>query len=659
MPETTTDPELDPNAQSVDEPAEAQSRDESPLTETQQAALIEQIENEYQIAWELYEPKRAEWLRRLKLYNNQKREKGKVGDPLLFTIFQTVLAALYEDRLAVIFGGREEGDDDTAENLNGMAEYDYNLMEKDVLDYEWDWDTLFFARGFVLENDFDRELMVPAPEVIDPLVMLRDPRAASVNGNMKSSGAARFLGWEIGMTRAEMKEHPAYFNLSRLRRGKATRNLTDDARQARRDAQGLQHSRDKEESLTGNYEYNILRWFTHFKGKKVLVELGNSRHLIVRYQKLKGKKWPIIDRTIFPMAHDWDSVSVPDLIEDKQRARAVMINLGMESAKADLYPMYLFDKKKITNRNDLNFEFNKFVGVNGPVNDAVSPIQKSVFHQQVNLILSILDVAAQKAVAAPELSQGVPSSQDRTLGELEMVSGGVNSRRSLAARIFGWSERRFWQQWYALYKQHFKEGIDEKIVRLQGALAPVWRTFTRENLIAPIDPDITIESTVISEARRRRDYNEFLSFVSLVIQDPETRRRYAFRKLGKLSGLKKDELYLLFPPTIDEMHAEDENRQLENNDLPQVEPLEDDVVHIEIHNKVSDTPAKFAHIEAHKAMMLFKAQHPELFPPPQPIPNFQSVQQPNTTGATASRTEAGTGRRSSQGAGVEDANVVR
>ena len=91
------------------------------------------------------------------------------------------------------------------------------------------------------------------------------------------------------------------------------------------------------------------------------------------------------------MAHDWDGVTIPDLIEDKQRARAKMINLGLDSAIAELHPMYLYNKKKIRNKRDFDFAFNKMVGVNGDVNNTIEPMQKSTFHQQANEILNILD----------------------------------------------------------------------------------------------------------------------------------------------------------------------------------------------------------------------------------------------------------------------------
>lgn len=624
----------------------------APLTSDERAELVAQVTAEYNLAWDDTSERRTKALRRLKLYNNQKRDQSKVGDPLLFSIFQTVLSALYVDRLAVKFCGREEGDDEVEENLNAMAEYDYEAMGKDELDYEWDWDACFFGRSLMLFNEFDRPNMVPVAQVIDPMSFIRDPRATSVNGDKKGAGALRFGGWEVELTKGEMKGHPSYFNLNKVKKGKDIRSLSNEAKQARDEAQGRQVRKDGEENLIENYAYPVLRWFTIYQGEKCLVELANDRKVLIRYQKLNSKIWPIFDRTIFPMPKDWDGVSIPDLIEDKQRARSVLINLGMESAKADLYPMYLFDSKKIKNPRDLDFEFNKFVPVAGEVSNSIQPIQKSVFHQQVNLILNILDVAAQKAVAAPETSQGIQPQQGRTLGETELVAAGSAERRSLSAKVFGWSEKRFWTQWYVLYKKYFKEGLDEKILRIEGPLAPVWRKLTRENLVLDTDPDIKIDSTVIAEARRQAEFQKFSVFSQIALQDPQVNRRYILRKLGKISGLSKADLYLMFPPTIDELHAVDENSKIEDEKLPTVAFSDDDIVHLEIHNKAADNAAKLAHVEAHKKMMLFKKEHPELVPPPaQGMMELSPVNTPAQGGAPSrpARVPAMAGARGGMG----------
>lgn len=603
-----------------------------PTTE-EQKAIIDQIEAEYQLAYKHQQTKRTEQLRRLKLYNNQKRNPDKVGDPLLFTVFQTVFAQLYNDRLGVRFEGWEDGDDETAENTTAMAEYDYRLMGKDEQDYYWDWNTCFFGRGLCLLDEFDKEAMCPVMEVIDPMLFLRDPRASSVNGDQKGYGGCRFFGWEIGLSKAEMEENPAYFNIGLLKKGKDLKSLKKEANEARAEAQGRDDSANDEETLDENYEHELIQWFTKRKGKMYLVTLGNSRKLLVRYQELKGNKWPVIDRTLFPMANDWDGVSIPDLIEDKQRARAVMINLGMESALADLYPVYIFDQKRIKNPADLDFDKNKFIPVNGDTTTAMTPVQKATFHQQVNLILNILDVASQKAVSAPETSQGVQPSQERTLGETALVAQGSDTRRSLAARIWGWSERRFWQQWYWLYKTYFEEGTDKKRIRIQGPLSASVRTLTRENIVSDVDPDVYVEPAYIAEAKRDLEYRRYSTFAQTVYQDPGTNRRYVNRRMAQLVGMKKAAINLMFPPTIDEMDAEEENQLLDDNKLPTVEAMEDDIVHIEIHSKASETAAKLAHIEAHKQMMRAKRENPELFqatpePSDQPLSTFSPVGAP-------------------------------
>ena len=145
---------------------------------------------------------------RLKLYNNQKRDKSAVGDTTLFTVMQTVIASLYIDTLDVKFEGREDGDEETAENLNQMAEFDYDEMVKSVVDYDWIWDTCFFGRGLVAmeeyERDPDNNTFVPMPQVIDPLIFLHDP-ASSVNGDRSGKGGMRFGGYEVKMTKQDIQ----------------------------------------------------------------------------------------------------------------------------------------------------------------------------------------------------------------------------------------------------------------------------------------------------------------------------------------------------------------------------------------------------------------------------------------------------------------------
>jgi hypothetical protein len=423
------------------------------------------------------------------------------------------------------------------------------------------------------------------------------------------------MGREIRLTKGEMEEAGVYFNLDGLKPDSSDVNSLIDANEmARQEAQGYSNTAKFQGELKGdNATYRLLEWITHYKGKLVLVTLANNRTKVVRYTEIKGNRIPIIDRALYPIAEDWDGVSIPDLVEDKQRARAKLQNLGIKVAEAGLYPMYLFDSNKITNKADLNYEQNKFISVNGSPAGAVEVMQKDTIKSDVSWIMDTLDQAGQKATATPDIQQGATSSTKRTATELNIVNNKVDTRYSLSAKIFGWSEKRFWQQWYFLYKTYFEAGIVEKSIRVSGVLGAKFRPLRRENIIARVDPDVKVESRVLNEAKNYNLLQSFRGYVQMIAQDPNANLRYAMKKMGKLTGLKKDEIDQLFPPTIDEMIAEDENKKLEANELVMVQATDDNQIHMEIHNKLSDTPAKYAHIEAHKQAMILKKTNPELF----------------------------------------------
>ncbi len=604
---------------------------ESPTS--QHEGLAKQIQAEYTLAWKHQQPRLARELIRLKLYNNQKRDPKAVGDTTLFTIFQTVLASLYIDRLTVEFGGKEDGDEEVAENLDSIAAQDYTDMEKDEIDFDWIWDTLFCGRGLVMLHEYERDpknnIFLPIPENIDFLSFLRDPRAKSVNGNRAGRGAARFFGRPTKMTKQSIKEHPHIFDddFRGIKIGGGTKELLERAQEARDEAQGRQIQKmESELALGANAEYDVLEWHTHCKVKgkieKVKVWLANERTKVIGLQVLKSKAkkvfWSVIDRPLYPTSHDWDGTSIPDLTEDKQRGRAVAQNLGMRAMKADLYPMYIYDSNKITNRRDLSFAFNKHIPVDSKgenLNTALMPLNKARPNMVLlDFIYNSLEVSAQKATATPELKQGMLSEKQRTLGEINLTASAGDTRYSLSAKIFGWSEKRFWRQWYRLYKDNFADNIDKKVLRIKGAFGAKWRELGRDNIIANIDPDVAIESKVLARAKQLEEGQQLTDYFTLAFQDPTVNKRWGLKKLGRLKGLEKDEIDRLLPPTIDERIAEDENEKLSRNEFVQVLTEDDHNVHLEMHAKAGDTNATYAHIETHKKALTIKKTNPEFFP---------------------------------------------
>ena len=593
--------------------------------------LIKQCTSEWDQGWWHLKPKWEEWALRLKLYNNQKRDKDSVGDTTLFTIFQTVLASLYEDRLSVTFGPREVGDDESAENLSLVAEYDYDVMEKDVVDYEWDWETCFYGRGLLCTMEWDKDTKTPAPIVWNAMTVVRDPEAGSVNGDRKGRGRSRFLYRETRLTSEDLKDTDLYFNTGELKPSdslNSTKSPLDEYARMQAEAAGLTDMQKHSNVVGDNATYRVREGFTRYKGKVVFVTLADDGAKVIRYQELEGDRIPVVDRVIFPIPSSWDSVSIPDLVEDKQRARATALNLSIKTVKAGLHPMYLYDKTKIDERTDFNFAFNKFIGVNGNPNGAVVPLMKDTVKSDVSYIMDTLDTSAQRATATPDVKQGSRPGAQSTATRDQLVSQGSDTRYSLAARIFGWSEKRFWQEYYRHIHENLADGIEEKSARIVGSLGAVWRPFAKKDLITPshIDPDIKIESRTVAEARRFNEAQLYRDYLKMAIVDPTAQIRPGMRHYGKLIGLKTDVIEQVFPPTIDELQSEDENKEILANRRVNVLPNDDHYTHMQIHNKLPDSPVKNAHIEAHKKALVLQKFRPDLVPPapgqPAPAPGL-------------------------------------
>ncbi len=585
--------------------------------ENTEQEILDQVEKEYQLCKRALDPKIDEWLSRLRIYNNQRRQKSKVGDPLLFTTFQTIFASLYDDGLNVEWLPREEGDIDKAENLNMLSEFDNGEMRKDELDYEWDWDTLFFGRGVISLMEFDFDKKCPIPETWSPLTLLRDPEARSINGNTNGKGGCRFIGRETNQLRWELESHPAYFNLHKVKDLKEDpQSLHQKKEQARREAMGLATTQGQEEDIGDNTFLRTLQWFTYIDGDKYFVELAKNRQVLIRFQKLDEQDyWPLVDRSLFPIADDWDGVSIPDIVEDKQRARAVLINAGLDIAKANSNPMYLFDVNRIKRRDQLNYEFNKFVPVDGAPEGAVRPMMKDRVSQDAQYIFTVLDESVQRALATPELQQGATPRRARTLGELELMSAKVDTRYSLAAKIFGWSEKRFWEQWYGLYKTHFEEEVTEKIVRLKGVFGPEFKKIKRGDIIGTEHPDIIIESEAIVRAQKAIDRNVVQEYLGFGSQVPGFNIRYAMKEMGRLSNFNKGKVDQLMPPVYDEIVAEEENKKINEGKEPRVLLTDNHLEHIALHAKAKDNNKRERHIRAHKMAVKIIHENPEMFDP--------------------------------------------
>jgi len=579
------------------------------LDEKSYKALLLQCQTQISVSEEFMGPKWALWNKRLKLLNNQTKDETALGDTTVHVHFNTIHASLYDDEVSTTFVPRSQGDLVVTENLNPLYAYDCELMNKDELDYDWIWNTLFFSRSLVSMLEFDRELMVPKPEVINMLTWYRDPNALSVNGK----GAMRFGGFPSLFTLNELERSDLYVNLKNLVFDGTGNKALTEANEKIKTAQGFVGDGIDTSLSDESQQTVVMDWLTIFRGKRVLVSLTNQNTRIIRFKEFKDQdEWGIVDQTLHPNSLSWDGTSVLDLVEDKQRMKAKLANAAAFIVETNANHMSAYDLNKIHNESDLDFEQNKHIAVDGNPNDAIVPINRQQVSPELQWMLSYTDRQAQTATGATEIQQGSLSGGKKTATEIATVSDSVDTRFSLSAKVIGWSEKRFARYWYKMYKMYFMDKIDEKIMRITGANGVFFQPLKKEDIMTSVDPNIMVNSRIVGEAKRIREIQDFVNMFDILIQDPSVKVNELVRMRAKLGGLTELQMNVVFKPDAERIMALGENEKLNKNKFVPILESDDDMKHIQEHGKASDGKSRDAHIKAHYDAYLAKNKNPKI-----------------------------------------------
>jgi hypothetical protein len=167
--------------------------------------------------------------------------------------------------------------------------------------------------------------------------------------------------------------------------------------------------------------------------------------------------------------------------------------------------------------------------------------------------------------------------------------------------------------WYLLYKINFKKGLGEKVARIGGSTR-VFRGFNRDNLICKTDPDITIKSQAVQEARNQGKLKQFAGIMELILQDPEADKRYSMKKALEWVGMDGQEIDGIFPPTSDEIIAQEQNDMINKGEEPPFLVNDNHLVHIRIHREALENDIKKNHIMTHLKALKIEQENPALNP---------------------------------------------
>ena len=574
------------------------------------------IYSKYQESFYFLQPRKKRQANQLALLNNLQRGDENIASTLLLTLFNRTMSSLYDDKMQIKFVPNEELEQKQVQTLNILAQNDYQQMGMKELDYDWTWDSLFFSRGYMETLKFDTKRKIMQPHVINPLVFGYDPFFENPQD------------WRYYWKWITKSSH----EVNKLIKAGIIKNIT----KASDIPSGIDptlwnykviRERAKFVTVQASDTYNgdihqILEFFGYdLDGDRCVYWLDKNFSKILYKEKLdlqdgddivgpgnqivkSSSKWPIVIKEAFREPHSSVTFSVADLLEDKHRARSVLLNLAYLAAKDKANPLYLYNPDKVRDITQLlSRQISQHIPVDS-VTDAIQPLNTDpAMDPSLQAFMQILNQEASDPIGTSLI---MPQQQKgkQTATEAAITQQLSDMAQSLQSKVMQFGTQEFWSAWYHRYKRFTKAG-DEKIATVVGVKGITFEKIDLGDIKTKYPPGVLVFSAKEAEYKElveRRDLMEMYPALqtSLTPDGMKNFNKYVFFP----KFLKDPQMMeILFPDSQDELKAQEENEQLNENQLPQVLQTDNHEQHLLIHRMAKNTWGKWIHIAWHEELL--------------------------------------------------------
>lgn len=581
---------------------------------------VQNIWTKYNESFQFLETRKRRQVNQLRLLNNLQRGDQNIASTLLLTLFNRVVSNMYDDKIQVKFLPSQGIQQEQINAYNILSQSDYLEMGKAKLDYDWTWDTLFFGRGYMETLRFDKKRKIMAPSVINPLVFGYDPYFEEVQQWRYYWKWVSKSKWELqklikngtitGVSKVEeipsgIETYLWDYKVKRDDAKKATQPPIDPA--------------DKD-------VYQILEFYGYDEdGDKAVYWVDRSFSTILMVQKLDledeeaptdvlgnqtkekkaGSKWPIVVKEAFREPHSTVNFSVADLLEDKHRAKSVLLNLAFIAAKDRANPIYGYNPDKV---RDISQFFSRQIDQHIPMDDesAVWPLntQDPMSSGLINFITMLQQEATDPIGVGVSVNPETGTSNN-TATEAAIDQQLNDIAQSILSKVMQFGEAEFWSHWFHRYQKYGPE-LKEKMANIVGVKGVNSEVVDLQMFQTKFPPGIMVYSAKEAEYKElvlRRDLMQmFPNFAQTL--DADGMRN--FQKFVFLPKFLQDPslIDIMLPKTIDEIDAEAENEELKNDKMPDVKETDNHTTHLYTHMQVQPkTWSTWMHIEWHKELL--------------------------------------------------------
>jgi hypothetical protein len=567
---------------------------------------LKYIEDCYQESFYFLNSRKKRQVSQLILLNNLQRGDTNIASTLLLTLFDRVLSSLYDDKIQVKFLPSQGITQTQINSYNTLAQSDFLEMEKPKLDYDWCWDTLFFGRGYCETLRFDKKRKIMKPEIINPLVFGYDPYFENVQD-------WRYYWKWITKSKTELKRLIKNGTITNIKSPDEIPNGVEPYLwnyKIRRDEAKL--AVPVSADTIGGDVFQILEFYQYNdEGKKCVYWVDRSFAKVIWEEELEvdedgERKWPIVVKEAFREPHSSVNFSVADLLEDKHRAKSVLLNLAFLAAKDRANPLYVYNQDKVTDVTQL---FSRQINQHIPVNDiegAIKPLNtEDPMSAGLIQFISILTQEANEPIGVGQVMQPLQAKGDKT-ATADAINQQMNDMaQSLLSKVMQFGEAEFWSHWFHEYARNGKE-LESKMANIVGVKGVDTTIIKFEDFNTEFPPGVMVYSAKEAEYKELVMRRDLMQLYPNLMQslDPDGMRN--FNKYVFFPKFLQDPslVDIMLPKTLDEMKAEGENEQLAKDTMPNVSETDNHTTHIYVHHMTQPkTWALWTHIAWHEELL--------------------------------------------------------
>jgi len=575
------------------------------------------IQNYYQESFNFLQARKKRQAAQLVLLSNLRRGDQNISSTLMLSLFDRIMSSTYDDKMQIKFLPSQGITQQQINSYNILAQSDYQEMGKAKLDYDWCWDTLFFGRGYMETIRFDMKKKIMQPHVINPLNFGYDPYFENPQDwryywkwltksknelQQLSKGEALSKGFKLETIAGGIDP---YLWDYKVKRDQAREGTAPPMESYKGDIYQILefycHNEKGEKSV-----YWVDKNFTEIIYEKVL-DLNDGEEIIMPDGKsvTTNSKWPIVVKESFRVPHSAIPISVADLLEDKHRAKSVLLNLAFIAAKDQANPLYGYNPDKV---KDVSQFLNRQLSQHIPMDDesASWPLNKAnALSSDLQAFIQYIDSEAEEPIGAgkPMSTPGGSTQQTATQAALDQQLNDV--AQSLQSKVMQFGEAEFWSHWFHRYAKNAEE-LKEKTANIVGLKGVDSTIISLDTFRADFPPGVMVYSAKEAESKnlvKRRDWMQLYPILAQSMS-PDGFRNWNKHVFMPLMVEDPATVDVMFPKTLDEIKAEDENEQILKNELPDVQETDDHETHIYIHRMLMPkTLALWFHIDWHEKLL--------------------------------------------------------